>query len=866
MKKIILISLVLLLVIPCQAKHIIGGEMIYEYAGKGTTPNTSKYIITLKLFRDQNAPPDAAAMPQNVFIGVFNNDDGQQFKGPNPWFDVPKQSELPVTVNPFPPCIENAPSLSYHTGLYIFTVDLPDNKTGYTATYQTCCRISPLSNANTFGGTGTGSTYTCTIPPIHDNSPEFATSIDAICGGKPFSLKFNATDADNDSLSYALADAYNGGSFINSGNANPAPPPYSSVPYINPYSADAPLGNEATIDSKTGIISGIAPDVGRYVVGVAVFSYRNGILINEHRKDFIVNVTNCDFAGAKLNPKPVSCDGFNVSFSNDDFSPLNKTFYWSFGNPSTGTADTSTSASPIHVYSDTGVFVYKLVVNRGQNCSDSATQIVKVYPGFFPDFKIDGKCKNSPIQFIDHSSTNYGVVNSWSWNFGDPVATNDTSHLTNPSYTYANGGNYPVELSITSSKGCNKSFKDTITILEKPVFSITHDTLICNIDALQLNASGQGTVSWSPNYNISDPVSVAPVVTPKVTTTYYATLFESPGCSATDSVKVNVVNAVSLSVGNDTTICLSDTIQLNTISNALHYAWTPAASLSSDTAKSPFATPLVDTKYHLVGSIGKCSTARDLTVKVAPYPQANAGNDTTICATQSLQLIASGGSIYLWSPSNFLNNPAIPNPVTTPPQTIRYVVKVNDVLGCPKAVYDTIIINVDKPVADAGPRDTIIVVNQPLQLNGTGAAESFVWTPATGLNNAQIPNPVALLSENQQYVLKITSNAGCISTDTIDIVVYKVKPGIFVPNSFTPNGDGLNDIFRPILIGMKSLHYFKIFNRAGQLIFSTKVQNQGWDGTYKGAPQDASLFVWIVEGEDYLGKTVFEKGSVTLVR
>jgi len=364
MKKIILISLVLLLVIPCQAKHIIGGEMIYEYAGKGTTPNTSKYIITLKLFRDQNAPPDAAAMPQNVFIGVFNNDDGQQFKGPNPWFDVPKQSELPVTVNPFPPCIENAPSLSYHTGLYIFTVDLPDNKTGYTATYQTCCRISPLSNANTFGGTGTGSTYTCTIPPIHDNSPEFATSIDAICGGKPFSLKFNATDADNDSLSYALADAYNGGSFINSGNANPAPPPYSSVPYINPYSADAPLGNEATIDSKTGIISGIAPDVGRYVVGVAVFSYRNGILINEHRKDFIVNVTNCDFAGAKLNPKPVSCDGFNVSFSNDDFSPLNKTFYWSFGDPSTGTAHTSTSASPVHVYSDTGVFVYKLVVSR----------------------------------------------------------------------------------------------------------------------------------------------------------------------------------------------------------------------------------------------------------------------------------------------------------------------------------------------------------------------------------------------------------------------------------------------------------------------------------------------------------------------
>jgi gliding motility-associated-like protein len=191
---------------------------------------------------------------------------------------------------------------------------------------------------------------------------------------------------------------------------------------------------------------------------------------------------------------------------------------------------------------------------------------------------------------------------------------------------------------------------------------------------------------------------------------------------------------------------------------------------------------------------------------------------------------------------------------------------VNDVLGCPKPMYDTIIVNVDKPIADAGPRDTIIVVNQPLQLNGTGAAESFSWTPATGLSNANIPNPVALLSENQQYILNILSSAGCKSSDTINIIVYKVKPGIFVPNSFTPNGDGLNDVFRPVLLGMKSLHFFRVYNRAGQLVFSTNVQNQGWDGTYKGSDQDSNVFVWTVEGEDYLGKTVFEKGSVTLIR
>ena len=107
-----------------------------------------------------------------------------------------------------------------------------------------------------------------------------------------FQLKFSAVDDDKDSLSYAFSEAYDGGGFRNSGNANPAPPPYYSVPYFAGDSYTTPLGPDAKIDRRTGIISGIAPDVGRYVVGVSVFSYRNGVLINEHRKDFIVNVTN----------------------------------------------------------------------------------------------------------------------------------------------------------------------------------------------------------------------------------------------------------------------------------------------------------------------------------------------------------------------------------------------------------------------------------------------------------------------------------------------------------------------------------------------------------------------------------------------
>jgi gliding motility-associated-like protein len=865
MKKLLLIFMFFCLALPSYAAHIVGGEMIYSYVRPGATPNTSVYEITLKLFRDQLTT--GAAMPDDVFIGIFDNGSLLQYPAANKPYDVIKSFEGPVQVNPFPPCINNAPVLNYHVGQFTLMVTLPDNTKGYTATYQTCCRVSPLENVfNTTGNGGTGSTYSCSIPPvIYDNSPIFSTSIDAICRLKKFSLQFSAIDDDNDSLVYAFVPAYNGGATQNSANVNPAPPNYASVNYINGFNFENQLGSGATIDPQTGIITGTAPDIGKYVVCVGVKSYRNGVLIGEHRKDFIVNVTDCDFAGALLIPPPVSCDGFSVNFTNGNTSPQNETFYWEFGDPASGDSNISNLASPTHVYSDTGTYVFKLVVNRGQQCSDSATQIQKVYPGFLPGFKVTGRCINSDILFTDTTKSRYGVVDAWRWDFGNSAASDDTSHLRNPKYLYSATGDYRVQFTVSNSKGCSKTVSDTISIIDKPDFKITNDTLICSIDTLQLTATGIGSILWTPNYNINNQVSFNPRVSPKTTTTYSATLTETPGCFATKSVVVNVVDGVTLDAGNDSTICQTDSVRLNTISDGLHFIWSPAASLNNDTEKNPNAAPLSNTTYHVVASIGKCNADDDVTIRVVPYPKAYAGTDTTICFPKSYQLHASGGSSYLWVPGNFLNNANIPDPIATPPQSVRYIVAVKDILGCPKAAFDTVLLQVEKIIADAGPRDTSIVVNQPLQLSGTGA-ESFSWNPPTGLNNSDIANPVALLSENQQYILRVESPAGCTGTDTIDVIVYKVNPGLYVPNAFTPNGDGNNDIFRPIPIGMKAIKYFKVYNRRGQLMFSTTTQNKGWDGTFKGSPQDSQVFVWIVEGVDYQDKVIFQKGTVTLIR
>jgi len=868
MKKAWLIIVTLLAVFKCDAHHVIGGEMIYTYLGKGSTSNTSKYLITLKIFRDQNVPPNSAKMPAEVYIGIYNNDNGQEFKGPYPYYIVEKNDpESQVKVNPFPPCMNNTPDLDYHIGIYQVTVELPDNEKGYTAAYQTCCRVDDLQNVNNELGSRTGSTFTCSIPPAKymDSSPEFSTSIDVICAGKSFQLQFNATDKDGDVMVYQFAPAFDGGAFTNEENANPAGPPYNSVPYFNYFSSDSPLGSGAKIDSHTGIISGIAPQVGKYVLCVKVFSYRNGVLINEHQKDFIVNVTDCDFAGAQLNLKPANCDSFNVAFQNDNTSALNQDFYWEFGDVKSGPLNTSTLKNPTHLYTGPGDFTYKLVINRGKQCSDSATQIIRVYPGFSPAFNVDGKCINSTIFFTDKSTTNYGSVNNWSWDFGDLSNRADTSHLQNPSYIYSTEGNYPVNLTVSTTKGCVKTLPVTVPIKSHPDFSLNNDTLMCNIDQLQLTAVGTGSISWTPDYNINNVHSFTPIVTPQIPTTYYATLNESRGCIATDSVFVNVVSRVTLNLKSDTTICLTDTATLIPQSDGLHYLWTPSNTIINDTAKFAQVIPVANTSYQVISSIGKCSAAANIRVHVVPYPKAYAGNDTTICFPRSYQLHATGGSIYNWSPAAFLNNSTIANPVSTPLQTIKYTVQVNDVLGCPKPTYDDVVITVEKIVADAGPRDTSIVVNQPLQLNGTGAKYYF-WSPPNGLDDANISKPVALLAESQQYVLLVKSEVGCTSRDTIDVTVYKVKPDLYVPDAFTPNSDGKNDVFRPIPIGMKKLNYFKVYNRLGQLVFSTSVQKQGWDGTFKGQPQDSDVFVWIAEGVDYLGKVIFKKGSVTLIR
>jgi gliding motility-associated-like protein len=871
-------SLLIIILLSCfsfaEAKHITGGEMIYTFVS--STATTKTYRITLILFRDNNCV-QCADMPASLTIGIFDNDNIQ-----SPQQRVVSNSLIEtLPLLNVPQCISNPPNLSYSAGYYSFNITLSNNNAGYTASYITCCRISGNANVGNGDGNGEGATYATTIPGLltnaanlSDNSPRFQKGISVVCYNNSFVLDFSATDPDGDQLTYSFCEAYDGGIASNGQDAYVFPPPYASVAYINGFSASVPLGVQASINPQTGIISGIAPAAGKYVVSVCVNSYRNGNYIATHRKDFIITVAPCDFANADLDPEYITCDGFNFQFSNNSNSALNQTFFWDFGDPATGALNTSNLENPPpHQFSDTGIFIIKLVVNPGTPCADSAFSRIKVYPGYFPaQINSSPMCKNIPVQFNDQTTATYGTPNSWHWDFGVTGINSDTSIQQNPTYTYTQPGTYTATLVVGSTKGCIGTVTSTVTIVDKAPLTVTpRDTLICSVDNLQIVAAAPafGTVTWSPNYNINNVNSYTPIVSPDVDTTYYVFYSDNFGCSNRDSVRVRVVDSVTLKTGRDTTICRTDGVILPIASNALLYTWSPAGTLNNPSLQNPVATPTAPvTTYYVRGNIGTCFDTDSIQVKTVPYPVANAGADSTICFGTSAFLHASGGSSYSWSPVSYLNDINLSNPTSINPAAgiIDYIVTVRDTFGCPKPVKDTMRLTIDQVIADAGPRDTAIVAGQPLQLFATGSTQ-FLWTPETRwLSNPNINNPVSRPLDDIEYVVRVTNSIGCTDTDSILVKYYKVASGFWVPAAFSPNGDGLNDVLTPLALGLKSIEKFSIYNRWGQLMFSTSRIGEGWNGKFKGKIQETGTYVWFAFGTDYTNKKLQAKGNVILIQ
>ena len=862
-----------------EAAHLKGGWIQYSYLGPGATPSTSRYQIIVRQYMDCNST--ASQRDGQVFLGVFNSRTGERIRTET----IPKSAEETLDKNSFSPCLNSPPRVCFLILRYDLVIDLPDNPDGYSLTVQRCCRITGIVNVS--GNSGNiGVSYTNTIPGVingtdysKNSSPVFAQKDTAIvCFNSPFTFDFSATDADGDQIIYSFCSGSIGGG---SGSPIPNPPtapPYASVPYNPSYPGNSPLGLAVTIDPNTGIIRGTAPGVtGQFVVAVCANEYRNGVLIGSTKKEIHITVAGCSISAAELKPNYITCNGTTLSFQNESSNSSITSYFWDFGVAGIN-SDTSSSPTPTYDFlnsgRDSGTFTVKLVVATAGGCKDSATTIVKVYPDLRVNFNAAGNCFLNPYTFQDVSTNKYGSIVERRWNFGDNSSTLDTASAKDTAWTYTNSGTVQVKLYVKNSFGCADSVTKTLTILDKPILSLAFkDTLICSIDTLRLSANiGSGIINWTPTAGPNEnrilfKNTTSPLVYPRDTTRYLIRV-EDNGCISQDTVTVNVLQFIDVDAGMDTTICQTDQIVLSPISYALSYLWTASTGEVVDPVKNPLVQPVSTTKYLVTANLGKCQDRDSVVIKVVPYPRVNIGQDTTICFGSRIKLSALVvGSVFTWSPTISLLNERTLTPLAGPSDTTQYILLVSDTLGCPKTVIDTVQINVLPPIdADAG-KDTTLAPGQAHQLQASGGTQYF-WTPATGLSNVNIPNPIVTLDNSVDSVIYrvYVADGPCVRSDLVTIRISNLGPDIIVPSGFTPNGDGKNDLARPITPGIAQLKYFIIFNRLGETIYTTSVIGEGWDGTYKGQNQAPGTYIYQAEGLDFRGNTIFRKGTIVLIR
>ncbi|WP_447642385.1 MULTISPECIES: PKD domain-containing protein [Chitinophagaceae] len=866
-------------VLPLFAHHIKGGWIGYECIPALSSSTTSTYKITAYVYIDCH---NSEGSRDSIVLGIFDAGTNTQ----TTQIGIRTNGNDTLQKTSFSPCIINRPDVCYNVYSYTTTVTLPNNESGYNLNIQFRARVDNIVNIVNSGNTGI--TLFTSIPgsfsanngksmDAHINSsPAFNfqdTSI--VCHNSKISIPFSATDPDGDSLSYAFGPGNDASGSNNIVIVPPTPLPYPELVYTFPFSGAAPLGANVTIDPKTGIISGTAPDVtGEYVVAVYVQEWRHGTLINTTKKELQINVTDCSLQSATLNPSYINCKDFTFTFKNNT-TTTTAAYLWDFGVVD-GKDNTSTDPSPTFTYPKIGTYKLKLKVGVSEECMDSTTAEVNVYPGFFPGFTMKGNCILNGSSFSDTTKTSNGTVNSWQWDFGDNTTTATTQ---NPTHQFQQPGNYKVLLQVGNSKGCSDTVSHTLTIFNKlnvqPLFT---DTTICYKDSVQLVVAAPfaQTYQWtSTSTDISDPTVSNPIVYPKENIQYTLTV-KNEDCIDNIKVNVNILKDIHI-LADDLYACIGDSATFNVASQASKYTWTSISgndALSNYTSTQPSLLVSGNNSYHIVATYGAhCIAEKDVNVLAAPYPILKIANkDTSVCLGNSIQLNATGSTTDdVW----LANNQSGKTIVVAPTQTTTYIIDGYDRNSyCNKHVQDSVIVKTATPFNIQVTRDTTIVLRQPLFLKPTTSFPdrhyTYTWTPTNYLDYTDSSIAVANIPigiTQQFYTVKVQDEFGCEATAQTAVHIFQTATDFFVPTAFTPNGDGKNDIIKPTLAGIRQFNYFKLYNRWGQLVYTTNTPGKGWNGYIQGHLQPSgSTFVYQVSGIDFNGQKIEKSGTVVLIR
>ena len=563
------------------------------------------------------------------------------------------------------------------------------------------------------------------------------------------------------------------------------------------------------------------------------------------------------------------CAGRTLLFRNTS-TDRNHSFIWDFGD---GDSLFTNQDSVFHTFDSAGVFNVKLRGENNTGCIlfDSVTFRVEANPmaGFTADTTIS-TCYPLEVQFQD---TSKGNIVKWFWRIGS-----NFSVLEDPRFIFENVGKFDVSLIVETANGCVDSVsKPQYIQTNGPEASFSIDKKAgCVNDLFTFTLDSQRNVSsyvWDFGDGNTQTGGATATHAYRTIGKVYVSLILSDASgtctvSITDSIQISDVLA-DFTMTSDTGCTPFSSNFISTSINANSFSWDFGQGQGFSSSQSQ-ETILYDTpgSYFIRLAITSAIGCIDTAIKqldVFEKPVALVSSDTGICIGQSIQLNASGGDFYSWSPNVFINDTSIQNPIVSPQTSTRYTVRVSN----PSTCFDTASIFVEV-IQEPIPfilLDSTLIIGESYQLNANaGNGYTYTWTPPEGLSCTDCPNPIAMPLKTTTYYLVVSDKFGCFTVrDTIEIIVEE-KYSLDVPKAFSPNNDGINDIIYAKGWGLKELIAFKIYNRFGELVFESSDFNVGWNGRYKGKDQNIETYIYTVEALTFGDKVITKTGNISLLR
>ena len=548
------------------------------------------------------------------------------------------------------------------------------------------------------------------------------------------------------------------------------------------------------------------------------------------------STTNCNlgvfkFALEDINtaisvPNYYACIPNSYQFSS--LSTGGNLYYWDFGD-----GNTSNLMSPSHLYADTGVYNVSLIVADSVSCVLSDTAFIQLSVYGEDNAVIIGDsiiCPGIVANLTGYGGTQY----QWS-------PSTSLSNSTGQQVTAFPATTTTYMLIATDSCGIDTAYFEVQVVNDN--YTISEDSTICLGDSLQLFATGGFQYRWLGNFILNSD-SADPVVFPQNTQYYQVEITSSSGCVFQDSVLVSVDQSIPSPIMQDTVIlCQNDSLLLAP-SNINNASWFPNTNLITIPPTNALTFTDSNQLYYFT-STNTCGSITD-SVQVMVFGYAGkAFGDTTICPGDTTFIYANNGESYFWYPANSLSNPDSCCTYAYPVKSTNYQVIIQTALGC----ADTFSVLVDvnpMPYVDAGP-DLWIQFGENVTLSGNTDAPNYYWEGVQFLSCINCLTPQITTPENTYYVLHVSDSLGCTASDSVQINMEGI---LYVPNTFTPNGDGVNDVFE---IQGENINEFQlwIFNRWGEEVYYTNVMTDYWDGYYKGKLAQIDGYSWEIRYSDY---------------